>query len=146
MIGDAAHGTYVAAARALDASRDVSARNKSRIALVFVAELAHLVLAARCQALGRLVRAWGCGYVPSRVTLVASARLASMVLILDLFFVLHQHHVTVSVALSAVRVVNATNELHLVLSLSGGLSSGRELLSVLCPLVNYWHVFQVVDI
>ena len=74
------------------------------------------------------------------------ARRSAMMLVLDLFLILHEHHIAIVIYLVTIRVARAAHHLHLVINIGARLSTSRELLTILGSLVDNGHVLQVVDV
>jgi len=125
MVGYPTDGALLATPSTLYASSDMATWNKSRITLVFIAQLAHLGLAP-------MVRRGRCGVLLGRCIVFGLDGLMRLrydrdVLhvimgLFDLFLVIHEHQVSLSVSLVPIGIADVPHELHLLFTVLVGLS------------------------
>lgn len=61
-------------------------------------------------------------------------------LLLDFFFVFHQHDISVSIHIVRIRIARPSYHLHLIVGLCAGLGASGERLAILCSLVDNRHI------
>lgn len=126
VIGHSADWTLFASARTFNTSCYMPTRNKGRIAISLVTQFAHLSVSSACSKRLRNLR------YPMVLLLLLLNRLTFV------FFFFKHKFISCS---SYLAILGICIDVNLVVSICPS-----ALCNVLYPLVNYWHVFQVVDV